>query len=66
MPEIPKPEADVFRRTGLKWGETVDEKKARLNRCVAALKNVQLGASSNFKPLEGLQSDPRNMGFNTR
>jgi len=54
MPEIPKPEADVFRRTGLKWGETVDEKKARLNRCVAALKNVQLGASSNFKPLEGL------------
>lgn len=59
-------QADVFRRTGLQWGETADDKKARLARCVNALKNVQIGTGSNFRPLEGLNSDPRNMGFNTR
>jgi hypothetical protein len=37
VPEA-KPSDDVFRRTGLKFGESESEKKKRLARCVNVLK----------------------------
>ena len=44
--------------------ETTEQKKARLARCVNIIKNVNTGEKSQFKPLEGLDTDPRMIEFN--
>lgn len=44
--------------------ETAEQKKARLARCVNIIKNVNTGEKSQFKPLEGLDTDPRMIEFN--
>ena len=54
---------DVFRRTGMKQNESDVDRKKRLNRCVNVLKQVKMGEKSEFKPLFGLESDPRRINF---
>lgn len=54
-------EKDVFRRTGMKFGETDEQKQLRLKRCMNVLKNVNSGPQSTFRPLEGIDDDPRSM-----
>jgi len=44
--------------------ETLEQKKARLARCVNIIKGVTAGEKSEFKPLEGLDDDPRKIRFN--
>ena len=43
---------DVFRRTGMKFNENPDQKQARLQRCLKALKNVDIGKPSAFVGME--------------
>ena len=42
----------MFRRTGMKFNENPDQKKARLDRCLKVLKNVDVGKPSNFVGME--------------
>ena len=56
--EPAKETQDVFRRTGLKFGESEEEKKKRLARCVNVLK--QAGNDQvQFRTLSGISEDPR-------
>ncbi len=60
---IPDASTDVFRRTGLKFNETEDEKQLRLKRCMNVIKKVTAGAKSTFVPLQGVDFDPRSIQF---
>jgi hypothetical protein len=54
-------ERDVFRRTGLKFNETEEQKQLRLKRCMNVLKDVH--SQSQFKPLVGIDDDPRSVNW---
>lgn len=56
-------EKDVFRRTGMKFGETENEKQLRLKRCMNVLKQAQSVPQSQFVPLQGVDADPRSIAF---
>ncbi len=58
-----KTEEDIFRRTGMKQNESEADRKKRLNRCVNVLKQVKMGEKSDFKPLFGLDNNPRKIDF---
>lgn len=58
---IPDAETDVFRRTGLKFNETEEQKQLRLKRCMNVLKQVNAGTKTSFVPLEGVDLDPRSI-----
>lgn len=45
----------------MKFGESETEKKARLERCMQVLR--QVNRPGNFKPLQGIDSDPRTIHF---
>lgn len=47
----------------MKENESEADRKKRLNRCVNVLKQVKMGEKSEFKPLFGLDSDPRKIAF---
>lgn len=50
----------------MKQNESDVDRKKRLNRCVNVLKQVKMGEKSEFKPLFGLESDPRRINFQKR
>ena len=66
FPSDKKTEDDIFRRTGMKQNESEADRKKRLNRCVNVLKQVKMGEKSDFKPLFGLDTDPRKILFNKK
>ena len=45
----------------MKFGETEQQKQLRLKRCMNVLKEVHSVPQSQFKPLEGVDNDPRRM-----
>lgn len=54
---------DVFRRTGLKFNETEEQKQLRLKRCMNVLKEAHALPQSQFKPLVGIDDDPRSVNW---
>lgn len=64
MPVFPEEkQSDVFRRTGMKFGETDEEKQLRLKRCMNVLKQAQPVPKTQFVPLQGVDNDPRSISF---
>lgn len=47
----------------MRENESEADRKKRLNRCVNVLKQVKMGDKSDFKPLFGLDTDPRKINF---